>query len=88
LVAGHEARSTVAGSYMNRFNSWARGWLWSWAVILAVTLVLAWRLGDWRSSYHIVQSILIAAGGAYFVWLIIAGWHAWRRGRSGGASRE
>jgi ABC-type xylose transport system permease subunit len=83
LVAGDKTRAVASASAMNRFNRWARRWLWSWAVILGLVLLLAWLLGDWHSAYHIVQSILVTLAGACLFWLIIAGWIEWRR-RPGG----
>jgi len=63
---------------MRRVGGLARRWLWAWAFMLAVTLVVAWLLGSWQGATNIIRSILFVAGGAYFAWLIVAGWIEWR----------
>jgi len=68
---------------MKRFHLWARRWLWTWALMLAVTLVVAWLVGSWHGATNIVRSILFALGAAYFCWLIVAGWIEWRQRNNG-----
>ena len=70
----------------HRFHAWMRRWLWSWAALLALVIVLGWLLGGWSRGWHAAQAIMIVLTVTALVSLFVAGlieYVAGRRDRQG-----
>jgi hypothetical protein len=51
----------------------AEGLLWWWVLLIGLSVILGWLLGDWHSAWSVVQTIGLIIAGLTFVYLIVAG---------------
>jgi hypothetical protein len=58
---------------LQRIHRSLRGLLWWWVVLIALSVLLGWLVGDWHSAWSIVQTIALIIVGLGFVYLIAAG---------------
>jgi hypothetical protein len=54
-------------------HSWLRRQLWWWALLLAVSVLLGWILGDWHTAWRILQTVVLVLTGLGLAYLIVAG---------------
>jgi len=58
---------------VQRIHGWLRGLLWWWVILVGLSVLLGWLVGDWHSVWSIVQTIALIIAGLGFVYLIVAG---------------